>query len=246
MKAKLALLLCLSIAGIRGLSAAPKPKRDLPFDRLRKVEEFFDLVYPDLKTQRGIVFLSAVEFHAITGAQDQVNFIPCYPGSGIPLATEPLPNYCAGTYLPHSSSFLSASFWFSKRFPIRWFGAAGSFVNEKVKAVQEEIAKHPEWTTQEERLDALRRANPRFGPEKKEEFLKTVPARAIYEFTGCHLDLSTAHLVATWEEAKPDPPLIQVVWSISGHQGRHAKPETDRCWATFEPFDGKLLSIQQI
>jgi hypothetical protein len=148
--------------------------------------------------------------------------------------------HCTGLYPSSPSEFLSIRVIFSSPYPIRSFTATGSFLGSEGKPVRQEIIDHPEWN-EEQRINALQRANPRFGPDKKEELLHTVPVVPILQFTGCRLQLDTAVLYAVREESSPDPPIASFAWRISGT--RLGTKHKDRCVARFDPFEGKLVGI---
>ena len=77
------------------------------------------------------------------------------------------------------------------KFPIHHFYAQGTFVQEKRAVLLAEMKSHPEWKDPE-MLELLQKAGATFGPENRDDFLKSVPATAIYEFSACRLDLRTA------------------------------------------------------
>jgi hypothetical protein len=118
------------------------------------------------------------------------------------------------------------------KFPIHHFDARGKFVDEKQNGFLAEIKAHPE-SKEPEKLDALRKAAPTFGPENKEAFLKSVPADVIYQFSGCRLILTTATFGADYG------------WVINGTY-RPPKLKQLPCHANFEPFDGKLIGIDEL
>ena len=162
------------------------------------------------------------------------------PGAGQKM---PIP-HCTGLFLPSFSEFLTMSVGYSNGSPIRWFQARGSFVGGKAGATKHEIWNHPEWG-RTEWTEAVLRAKPRFGPAQKQEFMQSVPERtlkAINVYVGCQLDLDTASFWVDRLGHKPDAMHVEIQWTVSGHKTtRGAGPNS--CGATFEPFDGKLLSV---
>ena len=218
-----------------------------PFDRLLVTENLLDAIYPGLKDQRGLLVLRAQEFHAaIPGGEADIDLFLCHPGSGVPQMGHPfLP--CQGFYPKGPSEFMSVHVSFSTKYPIREFGAGGSFIVGKSKPVEQEIIAHPEWNEQQ-MIDALRRANPRFGPNNRAEFLRTLPLEAIVRFTGCHLETESAAFDAyRLDQPKPDQSYAGIVWRISGHRDLpNNLPGEESCVARFEPFDGKLGSVNRM
>lgn len=75
--------------------------------------------------------------------------------------------------------------------PLHQFYPQGRFVDEKLSTLLSDIKAHPEWK-EPEKLEALRAAGPKFGPENKKALLKSVPAGFIYQFSGCRLNFRTA------------------------------------------------------
>jgi len=215
-----------------------------PFDRLLAIEAFVDAIYPDLKPVKGLAFFRAEEFHAATGADNHIDIVPCHPGSGVSGGggelTRAVP-HCTGLFLSGFSDFLTISVRYSDKFPIQGFQASGSFLDQKSDGVRKDIENHPEWSPQE-MTAAVIRANPRFAPDQKEEFSHSIPIQTIYEFTGCGLDPSTASFNVNRLEVKPDPVRVEIEWVLTGHRKNRGRTPNG-CRATFEPFDGKLLSI---
>jgi len=214
------------------------------YDRLLVTEKFLNSAYAELKIS-GLLILRQEGIHDGMGALNEIDVISCHTGSGVyggnvPGAPAP-PPYCTGLYPSGPSEFLSLEITFSKKYPIRDFAAGGSFVRSRSMGVSKEIADHPEWS-QEQRINALKQANPRFGPENKQGLLRIIPLEAIRNFTGCSLQLKTATLSAWRYETQPDPPNAGVAWRIQGKYLDASKGH-DFCSATFEPFDGRLLSI---
>jgi hypothetical protein len=130
---------------------------------------------------------------------------------------------------------------YSDKFPIREFQARGSFVDGKSQPTKEEIVTHPEWTRQE-MTEAIIRAKPQYGPDQKVEFSHSIPAQAIYEFTGCRLDPTTVSFWVDRLEVKPDPVRVEIQWTVTGSKKSKGRV-SNGCRAAFEPFEGKLLSI---
>ncbi len=260
-------LVCLTLIGsvlVAGSLAVARENKYRSFDRLATVQRFVDEIYPGLKGVRGLVFSRAVQFHlvepeqAALGGQD-IDIVPCYPGSGVagggfPKASvlipslrpeekpEPPVRYCTGLFLSGFSEFLSLSVGYSAKFPIRQFAARGSFVDGKSLATKQEIANHQAWTRQE-MVEAVKRAGPRFGPDQKDDFAHSLPTRAISQFTGCALNPSKASFWVDRLEVKPDPVRVEIEWVVTG-QSKSKGKATHACRATFEPFEGRLLTVQ--
>jgi hypothetical protein len=206
-------------------------KKWVDYDRLHAVEKFLDEAYPQLVQEKGLLTVQTDEFNSYSGTL-YLFFIQCRPGSGVPGGSEkPLHPHCPIGSV--DSEFLHISVEMGPAsFPIHRFYAEGDFVQDKRGAMLSEIKSHPEWK-EPDMLDALRKANPKFGPENKDAFLKSVPASVIYEFSACVLDLGRTTFSAGSN-----------AWDI---QGTYQQPKGKYpCSATFEPFDGKLLGIDEV
>ncbi len=206
-------------------------KKWVDYDRLRGIERFLNAVYPELQRHGGFLTMQTEEFNSNS---DQLNlfFVQCWPGSGVPGAGGKAPPHCNSYIGSVVSDFLDLIVWTGPaKFPIRHFDARGKFVDEKQNGFLAEMKAHPEWN-EPEKLEALRKAGPKFGPENKEAFLKSVPADVIYQFSACRLNLGTATFGAGYG------------WVVQGtyHQLKRDLP----CHANFEPFEGKLIGIDEI
>src|SRR6266481_1819989 len=221
------------------------------FDRLLVTQEFLNAIYPDLKHYEGLLMLRAVEFHTATGQGNVADLVPCKPGSGIVSSPNsapgqvPLPHCGDGRFLSSASDFLTMDVTFGIKDPIRAFAATGGFVRSKSAPVEKQIAAHPEWNEQQG-VNALRHGNPRFVPDNKTEFLKVVPADAIFKFTGCRLQLDSAEFHAFRQEGEGHSARGTVEWRVSGHRRFERTNEEDPCVARFEPFDAKLTYVGRL
>ncbi len=220
------------------------------FDRLAAVQSFLDEVYPGLRHVYGLMLSRSNEFH-LARPEDfdtvgqQVDVVPCRPGSGVVGGREEAPStlpYCAGLFPSGLSDFLTLSVGYSLKFPIWMFRAQGSFVEGKSQTAKEEIADHAEWT-REKWTEAVIRSKPALGPNQREDFLRSIPVQAIGEFTGCRLDPATASFWVDRLGEKPDPIRVEIQWIVRGKTRNKRGGHSDGCQATFEPFEGKLLSV---
>jgi hypothetical protein len=246
MKKKLALWIAMFVIFLTaGLDA--KDRSWGPFDRLLVTESFLDVIYPDLKHIEGVLFLRGEEFHVATGAGNWVDLISCKAGSGIIFPNSPIqvpPPHCTGTFLPNSSEFLSMSITYGLKYPIYNFGAYGSFVESQSKSVAAEIVEHPDWT-EEQDIEAVRKSEARFGPDRKTEFLARLPVQAIFEFTGCRLVPKSAEFHAARLEGEAGHSYALAEWRVTGNRLSPGGKRNDTCVARFEPFDGKLLALDR-
>lgn len=229
LQASLLYLLGVSIAQAAGRSWGD-------YDRMLTTERFLVAVYPELLQERGLLTFQTQEFNLTPGWPLYVHLLRCHPGSGVPAGGQhPLRRPCPGPMQPDATNFLMVSVdSFSSRFPIFRFGAGGDFVDAKLRALRAEIRSHPEWD-EKAMLEALRLARPQFGPDSREAFLKKVPKEVIYRFSGCRLDLKKASFGAFVSGE------LGMMWRVPGTSRVRGNKEI--CSATFEPFEGKLLTI---
>jgi hypothetical protein len=220
-----------------GLAAAAQDKAWGSFDRVLLTKNFLDAIYPDLKQTQGLIVLRTG-----SGTRDEIDVFPCHPGSGVGQAGRDFV-HCIGLYPAGPSEFLTTAIGFVDEYPIWQFSIGGSFVHAKSVPVEKEIIPHPEWK-EEQMIDALRPAHPRFGPDNKQEFLRTLPVEVIFKFTGCRLEPDTVVLHAFRQEGKPEPSIAATFWRVTGT--RKAGKINDSCVARFEPFDAKLIGIDRM
>jgi hypothetical protein len=214
--------------------AANKVGKWKEYDRILAIEHFLDAVYPDLRQEHGLLTFRTTEFNLAGGTQ-YVSFVRCHVGSGVSGGSPRpviMPN-CSGFHESGTSGFLHLEIDLGPRnAPIRNFEAGGTFFGEEFGAFSEWIAKlQPNWGEEETKQvhDQLNQSHPKFGPENHDDFLQTVPAAVIYEFSGCRLSLDQAKF------------LSNARWYVPGTrgEGKGGYP----CDAQFEPFGGKLVSL---
>ena len=105
-------------------------------------------------------------------------------------------------------------------------------------SIRELVEAHPEWS-EERALAELNRAGARFGPEKKDELLKTVRLEKYERFIG-HFTIKSVEFAALSE---PHEGNFAFLWwrikldvELSG--GSHTEYSL-----IFEPFEGKLTQV---
>jgi hypothetical protein len=246
-------------SAVRAQNSAPPPRAQLPYDRLEVLSAFLRTVYPDLSGYQGMFTLrigsAGVTFQM---ASFDLEFHPCrmsgYNNYTAPLrgpapATPPV-SYCGAPQPPGTKPFFNASVGLGhdRRLPfVLSFNAQGSFFDARLQAVREQFKqkaysdsdakdKQGYWT-EKDALKALQSENPKYGPENKKEFLSSLPLQAIEEITGCKLRVESAEFVVRlW-----GPPELQ--WTVRGKEmAADTQPESD-CWASFEPFEGRLTAM---
>jgi hypothetical protein len=130
----------------------------------------------------------------------------------------------------------------SKEQPIHWFNAHGDFLSARLKEALDELSKHPEWG-QESRLEYLERLKPTYGPTGLTRLKALLSVSAVYKFSGCKLDFSTASFGTGWLGDKN--PLRYFGWVVSGTRVLRLgkKHNSEFCQVTFEPFEGDLTDL---
>jgi hypothetical protein len=205
------------------------------YDRMRAIERFLDAVYPQLQQEKGLLTFRTMEFNIASTDTLYVSFVRCRVGSGVPAGGGTFPPPNCGNFLDSgSSAYLNFTVETGPReFPIGVFDARGEFVAAKLEELRKEMKAHQEWS-ERETLNALNQAQPKFGPDNRRAFLQTIPADAIYRFSGCRLDVNSAKFL--W--AGP-------YWSVPGTYN-NGKRGAYPCSVSFEPFEGRLLGIGRV
>lgn len=238
---------------LRGQTKAGSGPARIPrFDRITAIVQFLAAIYPELRDKSGRVTLET---------DDILGRGPLYVGvrvcrtnsgvaGGVPSAagdkrqspdvrmTQP----CGPAFSGQAAAFFAGDFTTgSSQYPIYRFAAGGELVGAELRAVQQDIQSHPNWT-QEEILAHLRTKRPRFGPDSRDALIKSIPTEAIRQFTGCRLQpKDSLFMPANPKAAEGDWGLT---WRVPGQhvEGRREVP----CLAYFEPFEGKLLRLDQL
>jgi hypothetical protein len=207
-------------------------KKWYDYDRMKVVETFLNTIYPELRQDNGLLTFRTREFN-LPGDDLRVSFVRCRVGSGVPAGNvrRTLPN-CDMLYESGTSEFLTLALRMgTHKFPIYWFEAKGNFFEQREELLERANA-HPEWN-ERKRLESLAEVHPKFGPENRELFLRTLPVDTVYRFSGCRLILN---------QTKFDDTGID--WYVPGtvRRGRKSSP----CQAQFDPLGGNLLGISQL
>ena len=216
-------------------SGGASGRKSFDYDRVGAIQRFLDAIYPGLSTQKGLLTFRTDEFNSYSGTV-RVDLLPCYPGSGIAGGGQRsnVPN-CSGLYESGKSAFLhfEVTSGFSD-FPIRHFVARGEFVSKERDLMWQKVKSHPEWGD-EEILPLLKETPAPFGPENREAFLKIIPSSTVYKWSGCRLNTSETKFIAR-----------DLAWLVPGTVRRAKRGYPYPCGAMFEPFEGKLLSIDEL
>jgi hypothetical protein len=229
LKSLVAIMIMLGLAVSISPQTAPTNSPEYgPYDRITAMRKFLLAVYPQLRQEVGTLSMHTQELNSGGGPTIFLDFVPCPPP-----VSNPGPPRCVTISPSHPSSFLSMEVWFgSSKYPILHFYAYGQGVDKEYQILNKELAAHPDWGL-EEKAEAIKRAAPKFSAENRAEFLKTIPFEAIFKFSGCRLDLSSAgHGDATAN-----------YWTVWGEIVRSPELADRQCSAAFEPFRGNLVAL---
>lgn len=230
------------------LSAEVSPAYN--YDRVTLIGMFIGAVYPELNGQPAEIGFTAA-FDGISRSDIHTLHVnPCVNGRP-PAAPVSVPEpvskeakaFCATIRSSGNEDFLQASVEFGSRWerPILRFAASGSFIDSEVQEVRKEIEKNRFWT-EEDAENALSAKKPRFGPNRKNEFSSGLPIKGIRKATGCLLRPGTAKFQIMVSNQLPP----QLEWVVSGTTTlRSTAKSSDKCGATFEPFNGRLVTFWQ-
>jgi hypothetical protein len=214
-------------------------KVDLKYDRIQFAESFLNAMYPGLgphhliTLQTGFGWVGSSFFYFGITPCSLADYVPSPPNK----YPKDLPKQCPGPMQADASTFFMASIRLDDKKPyLRGYGAEGEFVSGRLEALRQEIIRHPAWA-EGEMLNALRLMRPRFGPDDKETFSRTVPVEIIERFSNCRLNVNSAVLIA--KRSPPPDNIIDLEWTVRGRAG----DKRSSCSAEFEPFEGRLLRL---
>jgi hypothetical protein len=168
--------------------------------------------------------------------------------SAIPLAPQkptapPQPPTCFDKPTAEFEHFLEISVELGGGFrerPIWKLNASGTYFAQQQQVGQQFIA-NPSFSS-DEAIRALLAKQPKYGPEKKQEFIAALPWREIEEITGCRLQPQTAKFVPALGERKYHTlPALQ--WWVSGTSPGTEKLLASSCRAAFDAFEGRLTDF---
>jgi len=233
------LLLWLVPISLITLSAFGQRKMTLTYDRIQFAEDFLNAMYPGLgphrliTVQTGFGWLGSTFFY--------VGITPCSLANNAVTSLnnrdQGAPKACPAPLQVDASSFFMASIVLYHKKPyLRGFGASGDFLSGRLESLRQEIIRHPAWA-EDQMLSALHLMRPRFGPEDKDAFSRTVPVQIIEQFSGCRLNPDSAVLSA--KRSPPPDTIIDLAWTVNGRAG----DKRSGCYAEFEPFEGRLLRL---
>jgi len=138
---------------------------------------------------------------------------------------------------PKNTVLLRGSIWFDQEGRLNKFSVGDCALDhyKKNAAVRKLVESHPEWS-EAQAFAALKKAGARFGPESKEELLKTIRLDKYEQFLG-HFTVKSVEFVGLGQSHEGD--FASLWWSIrvdaESPGGAHSFFSL-----IFEPFEGKL------
>lgn len=209
------------------------------YDAFDVIAHLLKAAYPDLADHQA---LATIRVHFDGGfSLEGVDFelLPCRM-SGVSTEPSPIP-YC-GSQSADAKPFFNANIDFTRdnRILIQSFVVSGTFIDDiRIQKVQEMRQGLPKDWDKEEALDFLRSTNPQYGPEHRKEFTASLPIKGIQEVTGCRLNPESANFDVNLRQI----PRLQFDWSVHGAVYVTGSAKKGDCWATFEPFAGRLTAM---
>jgi hypothetical protein len=117
---------------------------------------------------------------------------------------------------------------------------SGPVVTDRVRKFEQEVDGHPEWS-EDQILARLKAAGAKFGPNDREEFLRTLPLKKLEPLVG-HLEVTGDVFSVRSASIDGDPPVAAIAWTVTAKwHSADGKLEGDRI-LLFEPFEGTLWS----
>ena len=118
------------------------------------------------------------------------------------------------------------------------FAASGSFIDAQILEILDRFKSHPFWT-EKDALAELMARKPRFGPDERESFLENLLISDMRNATGCLLRPNTAFFQVV--VGNRFPPQLERV--LTGKTSKNAALPSLPCGASFEPFNGRLVTL---
>ena len=236
-----------------GLFAAAALNAQSPVkgDKIAFAKKIIGELYPELKG-RGLQVLiqdkTSVDYvdnppsDFALWLYEPVNAIPeaiddkCPPFLLQPVNTKaPLTNKCP-------SFLLTVGFTFADDERVSRVEAGGEVVNiKKLTDARHEIDSHPDWSNMQIQ-ELLGKKGAHVGPSAKDDLVKSLPTPAFKSLLGDFQIASVDFLTRDGKQVDAHLSSAILVWNVS--LIAHVKGRTDlRYRASFEPFEGKLLSL---
>jgi len=237
--------------------AAQDPPPPIP-NRLTVARDFLRTFYPDLNGKNYFMNLETsyyydqplnhpfgglLELSIRDSPKGNNNFLPCPPGS-TPTQKLPSGGFIAGNCPERGippQEYLSATFHFDEKGHIVTFRAQGTSAgNVTAKRTYEkdiDLSKHP---TGAELIDALKRAGAKYGPDDKEEFVKSLPIRKLETFLG-KLNIISVEFGPFSQEDRSDFS-DEMEWDVRAVATR-IDGGTTKYILSFEQYNGTLVGL---
>jgi hypothetical protein len=138
------------------------------------------------------------------------------------------------TYQVEWTTLLDAQFQLSSgRIQQVWVG--GRWVNsDKRNLLVKTLSSHPEWTNAQG-IEALRSADAKYTPDKKQAFMNQIPLKTLSDALGMKLSIRSVEFNVSPDKRLADYSVLN--WSVEFRAG------SETVGASFEPFDGRLITL---
>lgn len=228
-------------AGLLCLAAhAQEPAHSL--DQLDEMVGFLYAVYPTQNLGSGQVQVTSFfsgKRPPTGGSQMRLTIQNCLmSGTSFPTDRTKATLPSCGEQLASGPNWLAARFYTARsanRIYVKDFQVTDGSHYRQWRAAKAHFNSEIHWTN-EDALTYLRTLGPQYGPDALQKLLRNIPYKAITSYSNCRLKPETASFVAKMTNFD-DQAFFE--WRLDGEtQGNNGK-----CYATFEPFGGLLVSL---
>ncbi len=209
-----------------------------PYNYVGVARQFLREVYPGLTRQ----FSVTIHDHQPLDGSDMLTSFgielskPEWRPSGVPPGSPPQvePNIC-GEGCVCKNPVVTGLFGFdwqseNPEVVMAWMG--GPFLTCRLDRLLEAVSKHADWTDARI-LTELRSSGAKFGPDRKEEFIRSLPIAKLKPFVG-EIEVRSVEFEVrelTW--------LVRLTWhDREGHVDQ-------KSFLIFEPFEGRLIQFSR-
>lgn len=138
-----------------------------------------------------------------------------------------------------ATQFLSGRFIFNKAGEIETFFGQGPIVeSDRNESIHKLIDSHPEWSDEQE-IRALKDADARYGPNQKQALMKILPLEKLKIFLG---DFEVKSVEFELHGQDKEGSFASLWWRVE-LEVRERKNQRVSYYATFEPFEGRLIGL---
>jgi hypothetical protein len=208
-----------------------------PVDYVGRAKQLLSQLYPDLHVKRG---LRAAIREAAPWTSDNQNglSIELYDNPSEGGVSQP-PCWCSTPVIGAHVVFISDEQGESRVFK---FGIWGPFALSKRDKFAQKVNKHPNWSDAQV-ITALNDAGARFGPDRKAELLRAIPAEVLKPYVGGEIEVVTAFF-SIRENVTLRKTEARLDWLV-GVKSHGPGGQEASYLLVFEPFEGRLETISR-